>query len=108
MKDNKTYIKHILNAINQISIYTNGLDYSDFSKNHLVIDGVIRQLEIVGEASNNLSPDFLLLHPEIDLRDAIDMRNFLVHEYFGVRTKTVWDTCQDDLPKLKEMLLTLL
>ena len=78
---------------------------------HVVIRRGIRklledwgELEIVGEATNNLSEQLRQSHPEIPWRDAIDMRSFLIHEYFGVRTHVVWDTCKNDVPALKGFL----
>jgi uncharacterized protein with HEPN domain len=65
------------------------------------VDAVVRELEIIGEASNNLSPDFRPQHPHMLWRRMTDMRNFLIHEYFGRNTKVVWDTCKNDLPSLK-------
>ena len=70
----------------------------------MMVDAVVKELEIIGEAANNLSPEFQQAHPEIPFRDIIDMRNFLIHEYFGINTKTVWDTCKNDLPPLKEII----
>ena len=64
----------------------------------------MRELEIIGEASNNLSDEFRNNQIKIPFRDIIDMRNLLIHEYFGVNTKIVWETCQTDIPKLKEII----
>jgi len=74
----------------------------------MIIDAVVREPEIVGEASNKLSDEFRENHPEILLRKLKNMRNFLIYEYFGVNTKIVWDTCKEDLPKLKELIDDLL
>lgn len=66
-----------------------------------MMDAVVRELEITGEASNNLDQEFREQHPEISWRQVRGMRNFLIREYFGVNTKVVWDTCREDLPQLK-------
>ncbi|MCK6462683.1 MAG: DUF86 domain-containing protein [Candidatus Pacebacteria bacterium] len=106
MEENRdnVYLQHILEAIESINEYLRGLDYESLLKDKKTIDAVVRELEIIGEAANNLSDDFKKKHPEIPFRDMSDMRNVLIHEYFGVNTKIVWDTCQDDLPKLKEVI----
>lgn len=68
----------------------------------MMIDAVVRELEIIGEAAKNLSEDFRRKYPKFPLRESADMRNFLIHEYFGVNSKIVWNTCKNDLPDLKK------
>lgn len=102
MKDDTSYLEHILEAINSIENYIGAFDYETFISNKMAIDAVVRELEIIGEASNNLSEKFKRDNSEMPHRDAIDMRNFLIHEYFGVNTKIVWKTCKNNLPKLKK------
>jgi len=108
MKSDTTYLEHILEAINAIESYLGNFDYEKFKDNKMVIDAVIRELEIIGEASNNLSEKFKKDNPEMPHRDAIDMRNLLIHEYFGVNTKIVWKTCKNNLPELKKFIEALL
>jgi uncharacterized protein with HEPN domain len=71
------YLAHILDAISQIETYTAGLDYDQFSQIRLVQDGVIRQLEIIGEASRNLSEEFRAGHPDPAWPQVIALRNRL-------------------------------
>lgn len=104
MKDDIVYLKHVLEAIESINDYIKNFDYDIFSNDKKTVDAVVRELEIIGEAANNLSDEFKNGHLEIPFRDMIDMRNILTHEYFGVNTKIVWDTCKEDLPKLKEII----
>ena len=106
MEENKdsAYLQHILEAIKSIEDYLNGFDYETFVKDKKTIDAVVRELEIIGEAANDLSDDFKKKHSEIPFREMADMRNVLIHEYFGVNAKIVWDTCKIDLPKLKEII----
>ena len=104
MKDNLIYLKHILEAIESIEGYLNSFTYELFVKDKKTIDAVVREIEIIGEASNNLTDDFKKKYPKIPFRDIIDMRNVLSHEYFGVNTKVVWDTYEKNLPELKEVI----
>lgn len=104
MKSDLTYLEHILEAVNAIDSYLGDFDYETFKNNKMAVDAVIRELEIIREASNNLSEKFIKDNPKMPHRDAIDMRNFLAHEYFGVNTKIVWDTCKSDLPELKSFM----
>lgn len=103
MKNDLTYLKHIKEGIEKIRNYVGDAGYESFSQDQKTIDAVIRQLEIIGEASNNLTKEFRDAHTEIPWRDMTDMRNVLIHEYFGVIVKTVWDTIQDDLPELESL-----
>jgi len=102
MKKDKAYLGHILKAINTIEGYIGNMEYEEFKSNQMAVDAVIRELAVVGEASNNLSQEFIDDNPDLPFRDAIDMRNFLIHEYFGVSVRQVWETAKDDLPELKK------
>jgi uncharacterized protein with HEPN domain len=105
MKENDlVYIKHILEAIDKIERYLGSVSYVEFSKNDMIIDAVVRELEVIGEAAGNISKELKNKNPELPWRESSDMRNFLIHEYFGVNAKTVWDTCKVDLPGLKKQI----
>ena len=96
------YLAHILEAIERIDRYTADMDELAFLGNALVQDAVVRNLEIVGEASNNIDkhyPDFVTAHPELPLAFAYQMRNAVAHGYFKVDFEIVWKTIQRDLPK---------
>jgi uncharacterized protein with HEPN domain len=104
MRNDRTYLAHIREAIENIEEYLEGVSYEQFASGKMMIDAVIRELEIIGEASNNLSDEFRRQHSDVLWQRMKDMRNFLIHEYFGVNTKVVWDTCKDDLPQLKSFI----
>ena len=108
LHDDNFYLGHIRDAINSINEYLGDMNYDSFSQNKMVVSATVREIEIIGEASNNLNKQFRDAHPDIPWRDIIDMRNFLAHEYFGVNTKVVWDTCKNDLPELKSIVNSLL
>jgi len=69
--------------------------------NNLIQDGVIRQLEIIGEATKRLSKEFKDRYPEIPWKDIAGMRDKLIHGYFGVDLDAVWDTAKKDIPGLR-------
>ena len=103
-RDDDVYISHIYDAIKWIEQYTKNLNYKKFLHDHLVQDGVIRQIEIIGEASNKLSRALRVKYAHIPWKDVIGMRNKLIHDYFGVDLESVWETVKKDLPLLKEEL----
>ena len=108
MKDNTLYLGHIRDAIDKIERYISGVVFEDFALNDMMIDAVVRELAIIGEATNNISDGFRRNHPDIPFRDIIDMRNILIHDYAGVNTKVVWDTCKRNLPELKQFVTDIL
>jgi len=101
-KIDDVYVKHILDAIEAIEEYVNGLTYLKFTDDSKTVDAVIRQIEIIGEASNKISRKLRSEYKEIPWQLIIGMRNKLVHEYFGVNVDAVWDTVKHDLPDLKK------
>lgn len=99
------YLGHIVDAIARIGRYTDGLDEATFLHDELIQDAVIRNLEIIGEASHNIEtryPDFALAHPELPLAVAYQMRNAIAHGYFKVDLHIVWNTIRRDLPTLEK------
>lgn len=96
-------MEHILRAIERIERYTENLDEVEFLNSELVQDPVIRNIEIVGEASNNIqrvSPAFAALHDGIPWRIMYTMRNRVSHSYDKVDLEIVWNTIHTDLPIL--------
>ncbi|MBS9434490.1 DUF86 domain-containing protein [Photorhabdus hainanensis] len=105
------YLAHILEAIKRIDSYTEDMDELAFLNNRLVQDAVIRNFEIIGEASNNIGkhyPDFAIANPELPLSFAYQMRNVLAHGYFKVDLEIVWKTIHSALPGLYQQILELM
>jgi uncharacterized protein with HEPN domain len=97
------YIDHMLDAVTRIQAYTANIDEAAFRQSTLIQDAVIRNIEILGEASNQVLqryPEFATAHPEVPLRAARQMRNVLTHGYFTVNLAVVWQTITHDLPTL--------
>lgn len=97
------YLAHILEAIERIEEYVSEMDELTFLNSKLVQDAVIRNLEIIGEASNNIEkrfPEFVTSHPELPLTSAYQMRNAIAHGYFKVDFEIVWKTICNELPEL--------
>ena len=101
------YLNHISEAIQRIQRYTGHLSEADFLSNELVQDGVIRNIEIVGEAARNIDhhyPEFSSLHNEIPWKDIYLMRNQVSHGYFATDLSIIWKTLQRDIPVLKQQI----
>ena len=97
------YLNHILEAIERIEEYVSDLDEIAFLGNKLVQDAVIRNFEVIGEASNNIEkrfPEFVAAHPELPLASAYQMRNAVAHGYFQVDFEILWKTIHRDLTGL--------
>jgi len=104
----KLFVEDILEAIDKIKRHIEGLTYETFVKNELVIDAVIRNLEIIGEASRNLPEDVRKKYPEIPWGRMIGLRNIIIHEYFGVDLAIIWEIITKNLPETKPKIVAML
>lgn len=101
-KDNQIYLRNINEAIDWIlDDYIKGISYDEFVDNHEKVDAVIRQIAVIGEAMNRIDSDFLKQNSDLPSKDAVAMRNVLVHDYDMVDTEELWKTITRDLPGLK-------
>ena len=104
------YLSHILEAVERIATYTEDMDEAAFLNDRMVQDAVLRNLEVIGEASNNIEwwfPEFAEAHPEL-LTFAHQMRNAVAYGYYKVDYEIVWRTIQRNLPGLSEEVVNLL
>ena len=95
-------LQHIQDAILEIESYTNNISFEEFSTNSMILFASVKQLEIIGEAANNITEHFKNIYNEIEWRTIIGLRNLLVHEYFGIDEEVVWGIIKKDVPKLQE------
>lgn len=108
MKDDKIYLKHILDTICDIEQFTQGLSKENFFKSKEKQYAVLRGLEIIGEATKNLSRELKKGCSEVNWNDIAGMRDKLIHVYFGVNLPIVWKAVKEDLPNLKKQVQQLL
>jgi uncharacterized protein with HEPN domain len=108
VRDNYLLIVDILEAIQNINEYTYGLSFEDFSKDKKTKDAVIRNFEIIGEASNKLSNHFKKEHSEIEWKSMTNFRNVIIHEYFGVDIDIMWNIISTKLPSLYDNIKNIL
>lgn len=101
-KDNTVYLKHILDAALRIEDYTKEITQDKFISNNLIQAGVIREIEIIGEATKMINSRFKEKRPILPWKKIAGMRDKLIHSYFGVDLNAVWKTVKEDIPFLKE------
>jgi len=102
------YIYHIRDSITAIEEFAKDKKLKQFKDNDMLVSAIIRKLEIIGEASKYVSENTKKKFNNIPWRIMTDMRNFLIHGYFGIDVKTIWDTVKKDIPNLKSDILNLL
>ena len=98
-------IDDIVEAINKIERYTYGIDFASWQNDEKTVDAVIRNLEVIGEASAHLPIEIQKQYEDVPWGMMKGIRNILAHEYFGIDPEIVWKTVKDDLPILKKRLL---
>jgi len=101
-------IQDILDAMGKIQRYTSGSNLEVFENDEELIDAVVHNLTIIGEAANHVPSEITARETGIPWRQMIDLRNYSVHAYWNVRPAVIWDTIQNDLPSLVEPLRRLL
>jgi uncharacterized protein with HEPN domain len=97
-------ISDIIEAIEKILEYVEGMAFKQFADDRKTIDAVVRNFIIIGEAASHLPDDFIEQHPDLPWREMRDMRNIVVHEYFGVDTLIIWETVKNNLPPILPLL----
>lgn len=102
------YLRDILEAIERIESYVEGKTFEQFTKDTLVVDAVVRNFEIIGEATKHIPIDVKEENPLIKWKDMAGMRDKLAHEYFGVDIEILWRTSKNRLPALKPLIEELL
>lgn len=106
-RNDKLLLLDILDSVNKIFSYTKNLDFKSFSKDNKTVDAVVRNFEIIGEASKHLSKK-LRNQFEIPWERIAGLRNVIVHEYFGVDNKIIWRIIKDQLHDFKNSIKNIL
>ena len=101
----KSRLEHILDAINRLQTHAGNLSKDELEQDVLRYYGIVKNIEIIGEAARMLTDAFRSAHPEVNWRSIANMRNFLVHEYFQVDSDVVWSVIHEDIVILKEQVI---
>jgi uncharacterized protein with HEPN domain len=108
MRDYALYLKDILEAMEAIEKFVEGIDRDSFQKNDMILSAVIRKFEIIGEATKGIPEMMRNRYPKIPWKEMAGMRDRLIHFYFGIKYDLVWYTIKDVIPRIKPLILEIL
>lgn len=100
LREHHFFIKDIKNSCAKIIRITSDLDFKTFCRDEILYDAVIRNLEIIGEAAKNLSPNIRSTFPEVDWKKVSGLRDILIHAYFSIDNVILWDIIKNKIPEL--------
>lgn len=100
----RSRLLHMLEAIDNIMEFKEGVSYEDFAKNKLLKFGIFYNVAVIGEAAYKLTKEFIAAHTEVPWRAIINMRHVLIHGYYQIEPQILWETINNDLIELKEAL----
>ena len=101
----KLRLQHIIDAINEIELYTKDATAESFAANSMMFNATLRQLEIIGEASNKLSEKLIMENEDIAWARIIGLRNLVIHEYFGIDDLAIWNIIKINIPSFKDKII---
>lgn len=107
-RDYTDFLNDIYNSINNGIAFINEMSFEDFSKDEKTQYALIRAIEVIGEASKKIPSEIKDISKDIPWREISGMRDLLIHDYFGVNIRVVWETGKNDLPELKEKIQRLI
>ena len=100
-RDERLYLDDILESIQAVEMYIENMGYEEFINDRKTYSATIRELEIIGEAVSNISERIKVRHQDVLWQPIKSFRNKIVHEYFGIDNRIVWDVVKNELPILK-------
>lgn len=103
MRDFKLYLNDILEAMESIERFVEGMEFESFQSDDKTTSAVIRKFEIIGEAARNIPDEIKRQHPQVPWKEMAGMRDRLIHAYFGVDDNLVWTTIKNRIPEPKPL-----
>ena len=107
-REYRDYLHDILDAVNDIESFVEGMSFDQFEKDRKTMNAVVRSIEIIGEAAKNIPVDMREGYGNLPWKKMTAMRDKVIHAYFGVNTKTLWSTVKNDLPPLRQLVQKML
>ena len=107
-RDYRDYIQDIIDSINDIESFTRDMSFEDFNNDRKTINAVVRSIEVIGEATKNLSKSVRDMNSSIPWKKMSGMRDKMIHEYFGVDIEILWKVAKEDVSSLKPLLENIL
>jgi uncharacterized protein with HEPN domain len=107
-RDSRLYLDDIFETIEKIENYVEGLTFEEFSEDSKTVDAIVRNFEIIGEATKRIPTETKEKYSEIPWKMMAGTRDKLIHEYFGVNSQVLWKAVKEDLPPLKRSIKRLL
>ncbi|MGD0070178.1 MAG: DUF86 domain-containing protein [Candidatus Bathyarchaeia archaeon] len=107
-RDYRDYLQDILDAVNDIESFVDGMTYEEFIKDRKTLNAVVRSIEIIGEASKNIPETLKANCKELPWKQMAGMRDKLIHAYFGVDIETLWKAVKENIPPLKKAIQKML
>lgn len=107
-REYRDYLRDILEAVDDAESFVEGMSFEQFAKDKKTLNAVVRSLEIIGEAAKNIPVDVREKYGKLPWKKMTGMRDKVIHAYFGVNTKTLWNTVKNDLPPLKQLVQKML
>lgn len=108
MRNYKLYLEDISEAAKRIEKYIRGFTFEKIKKDNLIVDGIVRNLEIIGEAAKNIPASIKEKYPDVEWKKMSGLRDILAHEYFGVDLEVLWDVVANKLPVLRKQITRIL
>jgi uncharacterized protein with HEPN domain len=104
MRDYTLYLKDILESMEAIEKFVEGIEFDSFQRSDMISSAVIRKFEIIGEATKNIPETIRNKYAEIPWKEMAGMRDRLIHLYFGIKYNLVWRTIKDVIPQVKPII----
>lgn len=103
MRNYKLYLQDILNAIMAIEKFVKDMEFAEFKRDDKTSSAVIRKFEVIGEATKKIPEELKRKYPAIPWKEMAGMRDKLIHFYFGIDYKLVWQTIKQRIPQIKPL-----
>jgi uncharacterized protein with HEPN domain len=98
-RDYLLYLEDMVLSMQRIEEYLSGLDFTKFKVSYMVVDAVVRNFEIIGEASQKIPTEIQQKYPEVPWKKMYGLRNLIAHEYFGLDYEMIWEIAKNNLPQ---------